>query len=98
MLAAHGRVEVGGRRDLDDLLMPALDRAIAFEKMDEVAVRVAQELHFDVLGLADELLEEDVGHAEGGAGLAARLVERGVELVGRVEPRACRGRRRPSTP
>ena len=49
---ADFRVEVVRRRDLDDLLVPALDRAVAFVKMDEVAVPVAQDLHLDVLGLA----------------------------------------------
>ncbi len=85
MAARTAGIEVVRRRDLDDLLMPALDRAVAFVKVNEVAVPVAQELHLDVLGLADELLDEDVGHAEGGPGLAPRLVERGVERVGRLD-------------
>ena len=59
---------------------------------------VAEQLHFDVPGAADELFEEHVGDAEGGAGLAAGLVEGVVELVGRLRRRACRGRRRPSPP
>ena len=94
----QGRVEVGGRRDLDDLLMAPLHGAIALEEVDQVAVLVAEQLHFDVAGAADELFEEDVGDAEGGAGLAAGLVEGVVELVGRERRRACRGRRRPSPP
>ena len=44
------RVEVRGRGDLDDLLVAALDRAVALEEVDEVAVLVAEELHLDVLG------------------------------------------------
>ena len=91
-------VEVRGRGDLDDLLMPALQRAIALEEMDQVAVLVAEQLHFDVAGACDELFEEDVGDAERRAGFALGLVEGLVELVGRRERRACRGRRRPSTP
>ncbi len=86
------------RRDLDDLLVPALNRAVALVKMHQVAVLVAQNLDLDVLGLADELLDEDVGHAEGRAGLAPRLVERGVEGVRPTRPPASRGRRPPSTP
>ena len=46
------RVEVVSRRDLDDLLVPALHRAVAFVKVDEVSVAVAQDLDLDVLGLA----------------------------------------------
>ncbi len=78
--------------------MAALDRAVALEQVDQVAVLVAEELHLDVPGLREELLEEDVGHAEGGAGLAPGLLERLVEMRRRWRPRACRGRRRPSTP
>ena len=37
------------------------------------------------LALRDELFDEDVGNAEGGPGLAPRLVERGVERVGRLD-------------
>ena len=37
------------------------------------------------LALLDELLDEDVGNAEGGPGLAPRLVEGGVERVGRLD-------------
>ena len=78
----QGRVEVRRRGDLDDLLVAALDGAVALEEVDEAAVPVAEQLHFDVAGAADELFEEHVGDAEGGAGLAAGLVEGVVELVG----------------
>ena len=50
-----------------------------------MAVAVAEELDLDVLGPWDELLEEDVGDAEGGPGLAQGLVDRGVEPVGRLD-------------
>ena len=62
--------------------MAALHRAVALEEVDEVAVLVAEELHLDVAGPGDVLLEEHVGDAEGRAGLAAGLVEGLVELVG----------------
>src|SRR5947209_14838513 len=65
---AETPVEVEGRGDLDDLLMPPLDRAVALEEVDEIAVFVAEQLHFDVAGPCDELFEEHVGHAEGGPG------------------------------
>ena len=47
-----------------------------------MTVPIAQKLHLDVLGAADELLEEDVRAAERVLGLTARLVERLVERVG----------------
>ena len=36
------------RRALDDLLMAPLHRAVAFEEMHQVAVRIGEDLHFDV--------------------------------------------------
>ena len=51
--------------------MPPLDRAIALEQVDEVAVVVAQDLDFEMPGTLDELFEEDVGHAERGPRLAS---------------------------
>ncbi len=50
--------------------------------MHEVAVLVAQELDFDVPGPLDVLLEEDIGDAEGRAGLALGLIDGIVELIG----------------
>src|SRR5437899_2559615 len=50
---AQGRVEVEGGGDLDDLLVPALDGAVALVEVDEVAVRVAEELDLDVAGVGD---------------------------------------------
>ncbi len=81
---ADRRFEVGGRGDLDDLLVPALNRAIAFEEVDEVACPVAEKLDFDMLGLTNELLDEDVGDAEGVGRLSASLVDRGLECIGRA--------------
>src|SRR5262249_3846650 len=76
------RVEVGGGGDLDDLLVAALQRAVALEEVDEVAVLVAEQLHLEVAGALDVLFEDHVGEAEGGTGLAAGLFEGLVELVG----------------
>ena len=67
--------QVDARRDLDHFLMPPLHRAIAFPQVDEVAVPVAEDLHFDVLGPGDVALEEDFGPAEGGAGFALGFFE-----------------------
>src|SRR5215468_2014298 len=37
-------------RLLEDLLMPALHRAVAFEQVDAVSVRVGKDLHLDMTG------------------------------------------------
>ena len=41
--------ERDARRDFDDLLMAPLHRAVALPQMHEVAVRIAEDLHLDVL-------------------------------------------------
>src|SRR5262249_48808726 len=79
---ARVRVEVGGRGDLDNLLMAALDGAVALEQVDQVAVPITEELDLDVAGARDVLLQEHLGNAEGGAGLAAGLFQGFVELLG----------------
>ena len=99
---AQGRaallVEIGRRRALDDLLVPALDRAVALEQVDEVAVGVAQELDLDVPRPADQLLEIDLVLAEGGLGLAPRGIDRVEQLLLARRSGACRARRRPRRP
>ena len=67
-LLAGFRIEQRRRRFLDDLLVPALDRAFALIQVDAVAVLVAQHLDFDVARLEDEFLDEDAVIAEGGFG------------------------------
>jgi len=57
-------------RNLDELLMPALNRAIALAQVDDVAVPVGQYLEFDVMRSLDILFEEDASVAEGSLGLA----------------------------
>ena len=63
-------VEVGGGRDLDDLLVPPLDRAVALEEVDHVALAVGEDLHLDVARVDHGLLDEDGRVAEGALGLA----------------------------
>src|SRR3954468_4604492 len=46
------------RRLLDHLLMPPLDRAIALEEMDDVAVAISEDLKLDVTRLLDVALEQ----------------------------------------
>ena len=45
---------------LDDLLETALQGAVALAEVDDVAVLVREDLHFDVLRVHEELLDEDV--------------------------------------
>ena len=52
--------------------MAALHRALALGKVDDVAVGVAEDLHLDVARVFDELLDVDLGVAEGALGLALR--------------------------
>ncbi len=72
-------------RNLDDLLMAALHRAIALPEVHQVPVHVAEDLHFDVLGSREIALEEDVGLAEGRRGFAPGLGNFGVKVFGPVD-------------
>ena len=60
------------RRALDHFLVAPLHRAVALEQVHEIAVRVAEDLHFDVPRLAHQLLEIDLVVAEARLGFAAR--------------------------
>ena len=59
-------------RFLDDLLVPPLNRAVAFAEMDDTALAVGQELNLDVARLGQILLQIDLVVAEGGLGLGPR--------------------------
>ena len=52
-----------------DLLVAALQGAVAFAEMHGAALAVAQDLDFDVARLLEILLDIDVAIAEGGLGL-----------------------------
>ena len=69
-----------GGRVLDDLLVAALNGAVAFEQVDQVAVLVAQHLHLDVLGANHQLLDEHRVVAERLARLGLRARDRLLEL------------------
>src|SRR5512139_3498965 len=62
------------RRDLDELLVAPLDRAVALEQVDDVALGVAEDLHLDVLGAHHAFLDEDLGLAERLAGFGDHAV------------------------
>ncbi len=98
---AHARDELarsgGARRLLDDLLVPALDRAVALEDVHEVALAIAEHLDLDVARPEDRLLEVDRVVAEELLGLAARPLPGARHLVGardEAHPLAAAARRR----
>ena len=79
-------VEVGRRGDLDDLLVAALDRAVALVEVDDPALgagAVREDLHLDVARVDDGLLDEDGRVAEGALGLAHAGLDR-LAQVGAV--------------
>ena len=62
----------GSRSLLDDLLVPALHRAVALEEVDGVLVLVRQHLDLDMAGIAEKLLHVDHRIAERRLGFRAR--------------------------
>lgn len=57
----HSRYGDGGRRLLDDLLMPPLDGAVTPEQGHRVPILVGEDLHLQVSGVLGQLHEEDGG-------------------------------------
>ena len=72
------------RRFFKQLLMPALDRAVALPKMHHMPTVVGDNLHFDMAGLEKIAFEIDSVIAERGF----RLRLRGLKCTSRV-PRPC---------
>ena len=64
------------RRLLEHLLVAALDRALALVEVDDVAVRVAHDLHLDMATALDVRLDEHGAVAEGSGRLTARRLDR----------------------
>src|SRR5690606_16085806 len=67
---ARGRVDHGRRRLLDQLLVAALDRALALAEVHAVPVRVEHHLDLDVARAVEIALEIDPAVAERGLRLA----------------------------
>ncbi len=67
---------------LDQLLVPALDRAVTFAEEGDVAAGIREHLRLDVVRAVDVALEEDLGPAEVRLRLARRTGERLLELLG----------------
>ena len=80
---ALAHLDVEGRRGafLPDLLVAALERAVALAQMDGVALAVAEHLDLDVARLLEVLLDIDRIVAEGGLGLGLGGLERVDEVV-----------------
>ena len=74
-------VDGRGGRFFDDLLVAALDRALAFEAVDEIPVRVAEDLDLDVSRRAEVAFDQQRVVAERVLGLAARRFECSGELA-----------------
>ncbi len=83
---AHRGAQLGCRRRrrrfLDQLLMAALDRAVALAEMNDRALLVAEHLDLDVPRAEKRALEEEPPVAESALGLGVRGRERGFQPVG----------------
>src|SRR5439155_821216 len=72
---------------LDELLMAALDRALALVKVDGRPLAVAEHLDLDVARAIEVALDVDVAPAERGLGTPGRRRERRRQVLGLVHPR-----------
>src|SRR5262249_15780696 len=70
-----------GRALLEDLLVAALDAAVALAEMDPAAIAVDRHLDLDVPGLVEPALEVQRVVAERGPRLGAADVQGGLELA-----------------
>src|SRR5258706_13832685 len=64
-LRAQLRRDAGRRRFLNDLLVAALYRAVALAEVDDVALGVAENLHFNVADVFEGALEDHAIEGEG---------------------------------
>ncbi len=81
-------------RFLQELLVPALQRALALAQVDDIAVLVGQDLELDVPRAFEQLFEVDVAIAKGGLGFAAGGMQQARASLPGCAPRACLCRRR----
>jgi len=69
------RREIRSGSDFDNLLMPSLHRTIAFVKMQQVAMMIGQNLHFQVPRPGQVLFQEDGCIAESRSRFALCFLE-----------------------
>ena len=91
-------VDRGRGRLLDELLVTALDRAVALAEVDHVAVTVREDLHLDVARILDEPLDVDGRVGEVLLALARRGLEGTACFVGPVDELHSLSRRLPPPP
>ena len=82
-LGAELLVDGRGRRLLDELLVAALDRAVALAEMDDGSVPVGEHLHLDVTRVVEVALDVDGRVGEVRLPFAASGLERALDLVRR---------------
>src|SRR4029077_8405939 len=70
-----------GGRLLDQLLVPPLDRALALAQVNDVALRIGENLRLDVSRRSDRLLQIDRAVAERALRLAARQSQRRLQFL-----------------
>ena len=79
---AKGGSKSGGGGDLDDLLVAALDAAVALAEVGHAAAGIARDLHLDVAGAGNPALDVEARVAETLFGLGGAALEGGVDLGG----------------
>ncbi len=83
-LRAHAIGKIRSGRDFDHFLMAALHGAIAFVQMQQVAVLVGENLHFDMARARKIFFQKDGGIAKGRFRFALRFLEPCGQLRGIV--------------
>ena len=92
------QIERGRGAFLEDLLMAALQRTIAFAEMDRMALAIAENLNFDMARIVEKFFEIDGIIAKGRLGFAARGGERVRQVLSPTARPSCRARRRRRRP
>src|SRR6266481_885795 len=82
---AHASGQICSWRDLHDFLMTPLHGAIALPEMQQIAVVVGKNLHFDVPRARKKFLQENGGIAKGRARFALRFFELAIKLCGTLD-------------
>ncbi len=82
---ARGLIHPGRRRLFDHLLVAALQRAVAFMQVDDVALAVAEDLHLDMTRTGDVALDQHARIAEGRLPLALGRGQIFSEVLGPVD-------------